>query len=480
MSEKILILVFSLFFLTGGLAYERHLTEKGEVGPVGRLLDFVRLGQYDPEGYAKRTSRQQTVHVDLETNLARLKEKHLAIELQRLKLVEHRQEILKELMALDEDISVQAAQYAQAIAAEREDFLKKSPQIEQVGQAIISNYSQPDPQLRQANYEQIRDQLQTVLKDLAPEPEKDLPRWTEILEKMDEVMVPGSAANLSCADPAKCLEESLQYLRKDIKQWGKDHIDIPQQELAQLSSLAKQVDKEFEIYEGNLAASEKLLQEGDLRMESRFQELTQQLAAVTEEDMRVLMALYDELREEQLTLLNNLEFNRERLWKSQLSLQRQLEKITQYFRQAGRAGADQLTQKAERLQKEVPQFSSQLINDDEELKRIVQDRWQEHDRFMNDLALKSQFDLKRLREQRAMLVREKADMNNSRLGSRQEMEAQADRANDLRTGGASSDDLGEHNQRLRDRSGSAARSSNFPDASLQRARDRARDQGFYD
>ena len=189
MNEKFFLVAMVAFLIAGVLAYDHYITEKGQIGPMGRLLDFAGLSKKDAAFHARTTKTIRAKYrLDLESDLQRLRETHQKIESQRVNLVLHRRAILEQLAALDGQVNQEAQKYTDALKQEQTEFLNRFPQIEQIGSSLLQNQAQPDAVLRQAGYAQNRQELSNFLKEVGgPNPPDEVSGLQIPLEKIDLV-----------------------------------------------------------------------------------------------------------------------------------------------------------------------------------------------------------------------------------------------------------------------------------------------------
>ncbi len=473
MFDRTFIIILILFLLVGLYAYERFAIERGEVSPVGQLLDFAGLSKFLAKESLDPVTTHRTYQINLKDHLVRLREKHLLIEDQRNQLIYHRWDILKRLESLTEQFEEEAKIYEEVLRKEEKEFLDHFPQIESLGESLSETQKLKDQELREQRYQEIKSQLIELLAGMADNPQEDLPRLNQILDQLQEVVTSADFKVNACENKSQeeCLLENYDQLETEIKDYINRIVEGPQKDFEKILELTRVLTRELTILGENLEASELRLQEGNELMESELKVLTEELVQVSEEDLRKLMELYQELRLEQEILLDNLKINQQRIQESYQKTQHQFREIMDQLKNTPQIDFSQLS----RSQDDFFGFSEGLINElevnENQLSLIFQNHWSANKNFIEDFAQAIDADLRKLVEKREHLQEQNAEYTQRRLNSNNIKDN-----SELRTR-ASTSQPG-INRTPRDRS--RIRQQSHMDEQLQKARDKAKDQGFYD
>src|SRR5690242_12608774 len=135
MFDRSLLIVLVLFLTAGGYLYEKYARERGDVGPVARLIDFAKFGKVSE--VFKPSSSRKVLQYNSRASLVMLQEKHKLLENQRAQLVLNRRELLSQLAAINDQIVDEALVYAHRIDEDREHYLERFPEIKEIGDNII-------------------------------------------------------------------------------------------------------------------------------------------------------------------------------------------------------------------------------------------------------------------------------------------------------------------------------------------------------
>ncbi len=466
MWDKTFVLLLVVFVLVGVVAYDRYITEQGEIGPVGKILDYAGLAKFIDDPQQKVTINSRSYHLRLKDNMARLQERYVNIETQRKTLVENREKILSQLTVWNDQVESEAAIYEKAILAEKQRFLEYSPELERLGTDLARISQEPDPAIRQQQYGQTKRQLLALFDELVSQSEEARTRLDEIVAQLDLIIGQEKAEVIeNCGSLKQCLTDNLGQLESELNSIGQSVVEQPSRDVDQFSKLLGMLRREHHVFSKNAEVSERRLSEGSARIDSELKALTEKLDDVSQGDLAELSRLYEELWREQVDLTENLQLNLQRLSDVHAKAEKQFAEIVASLKKSPKVDRDRfLTNYYQWLQEERRSLAD-LLKNETDLKLGFQDRWQGNAEFIDRLALQTGNDLKKLIEARAQVIQNNKNSLNSKIDLDESIE-QSRRMNQARSAPAATANspLSTRNDQIKQQ--------------LQRLRQQARDRGF--
>ncbi|MCR4336272.1 MAG: hypothetical protein NUV91_00495 [Candidatus Omnitrophica bacterium] len=434
MGEKTLLTLIVLFLVVGVFAYDRYVTEQGELGPVARLMDYAGLGEkfqnIDNPFFQKKVTQTSSQY-----RIGEVYDIYQKIEGQRLELMQHRQEIIHQLQGMNGELNQEASQYATSLNQEQEAFLERFPELRKFLSQLHQNQEGKDWKAEASNF------LNTQM----------------ILSEEKKIEV------------AHML----------------DHFDQQNVNVQELFKTARSLEKEYQVLETNTAATQRQLTENHDEIEMRFQQLTRKMVQVTDEDMSQLMDSYQNLWKAEEILLANLEINQQRVRQQQEAFNKQWSKVIDQVKLSSQAvkesGKNVLIEKSHEL-------CRQLRMNEQQIHQNLDDRfWGQPTIAMAASLPLSKEDLSMVSSSSAGISISSTRMMDVPDPSRRfSMPKRPIGDPKISSAGrqATQNFSANHERRFKDPSRRPSVRSRVPSSSrddgMQRLREQARDQGFYD
>jgi len=240
----------------------------------------------------------------------------------------------------------------------------------------------------------------------------------------------------------------------------------PEQDFLKVKQATDVLTREYLALAVNLSASDARLVETNQVVGGRFQNLVRELAAGTEADVAELKALYKQLDEEKVLLLDNLALNFSRLKETQATTQQKMQELrVRYHAKDDAAGYEQLTRRREDLW-------GQLEDNETRISQLTAEEGKDKHDFLALVERNQRIDKMQISLERAgaRQVAEVKIPDNARL----ETSPSAASRQGVVTASGQSSVVPSIN-----RPGSGVQKRDYSREQMQRSRDRARDQGFY-
>ncbi|HQO58763.1 MAG TPA: hypothetical protein PLT76_08610 [Candidatus Omnitrophota bacterium] len=314
---------------TGIYIYERHLADQGRIGPVGQLIDFVRFGKYAEDRTRTSKTAGEEEAVNIQEHLSRLQETYDALYKERDALSKKRQEILAELLTLNERLLKEAGTYAEVLSQEQYRFLEEFPELKEVAAQMARAYMTEDPEDRSRQLLKAEQRMEELFKeeeggaaDAGAQRLKNHLR--NILTVIRERYPDQFQSFCEKADPAECLnkdpEQAGALVQKVLLAGGEGLAT----EMDDLKALIASLSREYYLAEENYTASEQLLEQQNQRIEGDLRKLSTQLVEATDLGVEEINALYKDLLFEYDVILENLALNLRRMEEKQNRLEWQI------------------------------------------------------------------------------------------------------------------------------------------------------------
>lgn len=383
--DKLLILMISGVVLTGGLMYDRHKIAQDGVSPIGQMLDTVGLGRYVDWEKITHANTSQHIRDQAGENLERMAQRHQDIQDKRREFVQRREEILGQLTALNQEIQARANHYDAILKKQRQEINEQFPEIERSLDGLIASHASGNGVVAPEDYRRFKEDLLRILGEAVPNPELAWPDLAGMLDELEPMLtVHGQAALAAgdCEDPSGCLDQKISDIKDLIKSFGAE----AQKDITEVIRSADILAREYGTFGANIASSEKRFDGHNERAAGEFRALAQKLAQVSEKDLRDLMVLYRAFQEEQIVLLNNLHLNGQRLWESQQEFERRVAQAMDRLQKIPGVDTSSWIQEIAERHKKQEAFLAELTADEDHLRRLLKERWEENQRYMKELA----------------------------------------------------------------------------------------------
>ncbi len=362
---RVLIFVIVFFISTGIYLYDQHLTRQGKVGPVTQLMDFVHYGKYALGGDRSSRARGDDQAVNINEHLTRLGETYDALCEERAELQKKRNEILRQLSELNGQLVEEAQGYAEVLTQERYQFLEEFPAMKAVALQMAQVQTETDPVERKKKLLEIEQQLNALMKEAAGETTRDSTRAAVlfVLNRVAEEH-PEEFLNI-CGDlDAEACWESNAAQAGDLLF---ELFDVESSELAddvkELKDIVENLGREYYIYAENYEASEQLLEEGNERAQGELQRLSQKLVETTDVSVEEIRKLYEDLFFEYDVVLENLAFNLKRLEERQDMLNWHVNRLSDHERADQEEKAEKTLSAFEAIRRKQQELFRLLVKD---------------------------------------------------------------------------------------------------------------------
>jgi Txe/YoeB family toxin of Txe-Axe toxin-antitoxin module len=381
--------------------YENYLRQKGEVSPASQIIDFGNIAKYDPppEEIVKR--KTETYTVNNQTDLLRLRDKHLAAHQARLALMEKRRILLEKLIAISANISAEAQVYAKVIEDERDAFLTQFNEMSTIGQEILLTHKEPDPVLKEQKYQQLRTQLNTLLGSVVEDPQSELPRLNAIFAKIEQIINAEEDQLVDgCTQPLEvCIEERQDDLENELNKLVQRIVNYPrdQQKLEQLAAL---IEQDVRAHLQRFEDEGDILKKSSVQIDSELKKYVEELVQITDQDLVDLFGLYENLNSEQDKFFERVEVSQKSLEQQYGILQAQMNRFmetTQEMLVADNARIAQLNNYFKMESRDILNQSKKNIRD---LMAFSYSQGIEQQRLMDEFVRTQRINVKRLMESR--------------------------------------------------------------------------------
>lgn len=324
----------------------------------------------------------------------------------------------------------------------------KLAQIQQKRVEMVQHRQEILHQLASLN-ERMQAQAAPVIGAMEQERQKVLERLPEIKSGMADI---GNKISTE-ASGQEAREESPQAFIKSFTEFQK---------------VTQGMDREYRVFTDNAAATEQQYQEGWASTDAAVRKLVQKLVQVTEEDLRELMQLYQELMGIQSVMAQNLDLNCKRLEAAAEDSRRREEEIVATVSQDNRKVFMGFVDKYQALAQSRKDLLSAFTQNENFLQESWQERWKEYEVFLKKQAPGNSAIF--LAQRSTSLPRKGSSIAQS----------PADVSQNSGSSRTSPAGIGSQEGTNYPRSVTENISRTSLDEKIQPLRDRARDQGFYD
>jgi hypothetical protein len=394
MGDRVFLLLIGIFVLTAVFAYDRIVTQRGEIGPVARLMDYAGLSKSVQNGQEQGESSvsHHEVQSQIRNNMVNLQEAYHQIDSQREALIHDRQAILQRLLEINDQIMREAQVYTRVLEEESHALRSRFPGLEELVQMIIQTRRLEDPQLREEHLAAIKQKLLDFSSEAAGDyPLKDVSGSREIIEKIEKyVLARDELAEDLCASGNGCLAEALDDIEKEIDRVARDTLVRSQKNSEELIQLTETLKKEYAGLADNMRASDDRYDTTNQSVESELQSLTQALVEITQDDLQKLMTLYQALVREHRVLMENLDLHHQRVELIQQKANQRLEDILRAWRPIARLKNPSSGETTEAL---LAQLSSrrlalleELAGNDQQMRGLHSSRWEVNQHFADSIT----------------------------------------------------------------------------------------------
>jgi len=435
MSDKAIILLMVLFVSVGVYAYEQYAVRNGQLSPIGQLVDFAGLSN---EADILKGKKAEEVVVETEhkifefksgESLQRLQKKYHAIEDQRLKLVENRQRILQDLMELLKDTGKDAEEYAKVINQEKSRFRQKFPAFDRWAKDMMDLQQESDAELREEKYQKLKKELEISLKEESSQSEME-----RILQKLQKFIngEKGEMVIEDCSSIEHCIEKQVGDIESNFN--GEDF--ETGQDIHQLMALIQELKDDYQKQMDQSYIQEQAFEESNTKMEGKLQGMVKQLVKITQDDLKDLIYLYQEIEMERKMLVDYMEAE-QAYWEFQHKQSTRLMKERiRFFKKNIKSFSKELKEKNQDLDYKRRNMVQQAQENSNNMKRMVEDRFTANRGFVSEVSDMIHIDVKRLVADQKYAIRKNASYLRDREAMKKTLkERQQDELNQQNVGG---------------------------------------------
>jgi hypothetical protein len=406
MIDNKFLIIYMIFIIVGVHTYENHLRQKGEVSPASQIIDFGNFSKYDPPPEEIVRHKKETYEVSSQADLLRLRQKHLAAHQARNVLIEKRRMLLEKLIAISENIAVEAAVYAKVIENERDEFLAQFNEINAIGQEILFTHKEVDPVLKNQKYQQLRNQLNILLSGVVEDPQSELPRLSAIFTKIEQIINAEEDQLVdNCIKPLEvCIEERQSDLENELNNLVKRIVEYPRDQ-QKLEELAELIEQDLRAHLERFDQEGNILQKSSVQIDSQLKKYVEELVQITDKDLVDLFSLYEDLNSEQDKFFESVQDSQKSLDQQYGVLQTQMRRFletTQNMLMTDNARFAQMNNYFKMESRDVLNQTKKNVRD---LVVFSYVQGIDHDRFMDDFSRTQRVDLKRLMQDRGRMFK---------------------------------------------------------------------------
>lgn len=480
MLDRTLIIVLILFLAAGGFYYEKYAAEKGDVGPVGRLIDFAKFGKASE--FLQSSSSHKILKYNSRASLTLLREKHNRLENQRVQLVENRRQLLAQLDAIHDQVTDEALRYSHLIEEDRDRFLDRFPELEEIGGAIIQTSEIPDPGDREEKYRVVRRKLEDILGELVASRPEGVARLNQVLEEIDMVVSQEEAVLASCPDWDVCIHKELDDLKGEVKTVSDDILDSARADIDKMVKMTNDLREQYKALAQNLDVNDRQIEDNNDVMTGKLKLLAENLLSVTESNLQDVVNAYEEVEAQQEVLLENIVLHQERVKEIQEQNSRRAKEIMENLNRVPRFDFGNLSRVNNHVVAERSKIFTRFRDNEFRLQKIVRERWTENSSLLVELAQNAPIDGSNLVEDRKYTERRSLNARSNLQPASKQNFSHFERSNDIKTGSSRTDSGRTGLGRIEPLRPTTKHINNRkPEEAAEqfkRLKDKARDQGF--
>jgi len=420
MGDKTLIFLMVLFVAAGVYGFDQYAVQNGGVSPVGQMIDLAGISRgqnlrgKDPDD-VEVIIEHRTFQFHSQQSLERLQQKYQQIEAQRMTLVENRRDILEKLMDIVSDTEAEAVQYAKRINTEKERFLKQVPKLEEFRQKIMVIQQQSDPALRQEEYQNLKNELLSFLAEGIEQPEKNLPRLTQVLESLEKVLEGTDSERIiieDCSEVESCVQQHIGEIETGVYGMARQTGD----DVKELLTLMEQLREEYQEQIYDSYNQEMMIEESQDKVDSQLKYMVEQLVKVTENDLKDLIYLYQELEMERRMLTDYVTAQQEDWRRRNKESARLVKEKIKGLKKTFQVDFRRLQEKNQNLERNQEELVQDAQGKFYEMKRVMEQRHMANRGFVSEIAGMVNIDIQRLVEDQGYAMKKNKSYMSERKG----------------------------------------------------------------
>lgn len=330
MNDKLIFFLMLVMLVCGVYTYDQYQIGQGKPSPVGEFIDYAGLSKHLDVLKKKKTVETKTEYFRFNSKgeLEQLLEAQRALREKRNELLAKRKEILEKIYALNGSTQRETESYVQLLNKEKNRILKVLPEIKMYGKGLSSAYEQQDEASKERYLNAIKDGMMSVFQEVTNNPEENIPYVLKTIEGLDRVVHDeADAVKNYCGDVqsenleqkevvARCIKKRVMDLQGDVNMYSQV-VKGPLDGFLKVKELTETLDYETQLLKNNSDATEARIGQEAEEIEDGLRYLVQELVEITDQEMQSFLKIYSAYQKEQEALLNNLASNQRRFISSQ-------------------------------------------------------------------------------------------------------------------------------------------------------------------
>lgn len=400
MGDKTLLVLLIVFVVIGVFTYDQYITEKTGESPISRLLEYGGLAEESAVDPDKTTvSKYATFEEGSLFHLAQMSNKLAEIQDQRQKLIQDRNAIISQLIALEDKALKEAELYTQEIQQEREEFSTYKPELDALGVLLLETYNVNNLKVREKNFETIKGKIAALNgnKEWGVS-QKDI---TELIEFINQTFVQKNLTPINnCETDEQCLEANVKQAQVFLNEVL---IDFQQELTPRFINAVKITQKTREVLSEQIGLSdvnEAFVTQQDEYFGRQYKDLVQKLVKITPNDLNDLIQLHQELQIEERTILDGIQTSSQRLSQRLEEDHQQMTELTEKLDKEKMNKFSNFFAALEKNRSEEKAYFDQVIEIDKQLAQMSRHRSFEYRIFLRNVAALMEVDIKKLVEDR--------------------------------------------------------------------------------
>lgn len=316
--DKLTVFLITVFLIIGLFVFNGYQAAKGKSGPITLILDNVGLKKLGSE-----LGKPKIVFKDFQGDLEKLREQNSQTEEKRDALVARRIATIQELVKVNEQLKTEIENYLNQTYSEREAFLARYPELVEVGNYLATGPRNTDGTATRRMEVQLKIILGDIIRQLTNDPARLANTYSDLRQAVGV-----DSPLLAKVCPDRSLEQCFSENPKEIKEFFNEAIVAlmiqPKRDFQAMKDSLQTLSREYTALLENYSASESQLKSKYGALDTRFQDMVKDLAVGQKIDMAGLTSSYKKFADDKKVITDNLQLNLERLKSAQQKTSKQM------------------------------------------------------------------------------------------------------------------------------------------------------------
>ena len=397
MKDKLLFILLVLTVGTALYSYDVYVTDKGGIGPIGRTIRFMGLD--DEKNRSKLAQKGLSLTFDFRIREIFTHHNDVLdyVNSQRDEIFTERKEILYKLVELNKGLLEKSDEFMKVIYDQRKPYMENDQFISRLEKDLMETQQLNNPDLRKSRYQILEDQLMDVINQRVQFNSDETTRLKNIVYSIERIILQGEDFLITdCNDYDECSQKRSEEINNQLSRIFEPVLKDSGRNLEKLGELIGLWDSEYYLQLDNVESDKKSDNQSCQKIIGAFQNITNQLISITENDLKDIIYVYKALGIDYGGKIKKLEDDQKRSRMNMGFIHDQLIAVTELLKETTEMDFEDLVGAVEEFNMEYETLVKDMLLNDDQIRQLYKHRLFENRQFIDKVCNLMNIDMDRL------------------------------------------------------------------------------------